>query len=70
MPYCVGTKNEFVVTWQMKTKFHSGVLGKLPPDPPDPPPWLACWASGLHPLSNSPADASALAARNWRRPSL
>ena len=71
MPYCVGTKNGFVVTWLTKTKFHSGVFGKLPPDPPDPPPpWLACCASGLHPLTNSPADASALAARNCRRPSL
>src|SRR3712207_7862986 len=65
MPYCVGTKNGFVVTWLMKTKLYSGVSGKLPPDPPDPPPpWLACCASGLHPLINSPAPASALAARN------
>src|SRR5215218_3564111 len=71
MPYCVGTKNGFVVTWLTKTKFHSGVFGKLPPDPPEPPPWLACCAaSRLHPASNSPADASALPARNCLRPSL
>ena len=37
MPYWVGTKNGFVVTWLTKTKFHSGVSGKLPPDPPPPP---------------------------------
>ena len=30
MPYCVGVKNGFVVTWLMNTKFHSGVSGKLP----------------------------------------
>src|SRR3712207_4640499 len=65
IPYCVGTKNGLVVTWLTNTKLYSGVSGKLPPDPPDPPPpWLACWASGLHPLINSPAPASALAARN------
>src|SRR5919107_2595483 len=70
MPYWVGTKKGFVVTWLTKTKFHSGVSGKLPPDPP-PPPWLACCAaSRLHPASNSPADASALPARNCLRPSL
>src|SRR5829696_10037352 len=70
MPYCVGTKNEFVVTWLTKTKFHSGVLGKLPPDPPDPA-WLACCAaSRLHPSSNNAADANALPARNCLRPSL
>src|SRR5579863_5419154 len=34
MPYCVGTKNGFVVTWLTKTKFHLGWLGKFPP-PPD-----------------------------------
>ncbi len=71
MPYCVGTKNGFVVTWLTNTKLYSGVSGKLPPDPPDPPPpWLACWASGLQLLSNNPAEASAPAARNCRRPSL
>src|SRR5215210_2311476 len=70
MPYWVGTKNGFVVTWLTKTKFHSGVFGKLPPDPP-PPPWLACCAaSRLHPASNNPAEASALPARNSLRPSL
>src|SRR5215204_1665804 len=70
MPYCVGTKNEFVVTWQTKTKFHSGVFGKLPPDPP-PPPWPACWAaSRLHPARSRPAALIAPAARNCRRPSL
>src|SRR5215210_4544705 len=70
MPYCVGTKNGFVVTWLTKTKFHSGVFGKLPPDPP-PPPWLACCAaSRLHPASSNAADASALPARNCLRPSL
>src|SRR5215216_1435898 len=70
MPYCVGTKNGLVVTWLTKTKFHSGVFGKLPPDPPDPP-WLACCAaSRRHPSSNNAADASALPARNCLRPSL
>src|ERR1700761_6469392 len=29
-PLRVGTKNEFVVTWLTNTKFHFGVLGKLP----------------------------------------
>src|SRR5215203_2939731 len=54
MPYWVGMKNGFVVTWLTKTKFHSGVSGKLPPDPPDPP-WLACCAaSRLQLASNSP----------------
>src|SRR5215208_5395955 len=38
MPYWVGMKNGFVVTWLTKTKFHSGVFGKLPPDPPEPHP--------------------------------
>src|SRR5207249_5394633 len=26
-PYCVGTKNGFVVTWLMKTNFHFGWFG-------------------------------------------
>src|SRR3954447_8811790 len=26
-PYCVGTKNGFVVTWLMNTNFHLGWLG-------------------------------------------
>ena len=26
-PYCVGTKNGFVVTWLTKTNFHFGCLG-------------------------------------------
>src|SRR3954469_12773448 len=29
-PYWVGVKNGFVVTWQTKTNFHFGVLGKSP----------------------------------------
>src|SRR5215468_9267483 len=29
-PYCVGVKNGLVVTWQTKTHFQFGVLGKLP----------------------------------------
>src|SRR5215831_13067234 len=32
-PYWVGVKNGFVVTWQTKTNFHAGVLGKLPTAP-------------------------------------
>ncbi len=27
IPYCVGTKNGFVVTWLTKTHFHFGVSG-------------------------------------------
>src|SRR5690242_7154057 len=27
IPYCVGTKNGFVVTWLMNTNFHLGWLG-------------------------------------------
>src|SRR5579884_1371033 len=30
MPYCVGTKKGFVVTWLTKTKFQVGCVGKLP----------------------------------------
>src|SRR5215207_8908627 len=30
MPYCVGTKNGFVVTWLTKTNLYFGVFGKLP----------------------------------------
>ena len=30
IPYWVGTKNGFVVTWLTKTHFHLGVSGKLP----------------------------------------
>ena len=37
-PYCVGTKNGFVVTWLTNTKSHAGVSGKLPWAPPPPPP--------------------------------
>src|SRR5215211_1858296 len=33
MPYLVGMKKGLVVTWLIKTKFHSGVSGKSPPDP-------------------------------------
>src|SRR5215211_2197473 len=69
MPYRVGTKKGLVVTWLIKTKFHSGVSGKLPPDPPPPPP-ACCAASRRHPASNNPAEASALPARNCLRPSL
>src|SRR5262249_61367421 len=32
-PYCVGTKNGFVVTWLTKANFHFGWLGELPPPP-------------------------------------
>ena len=30
MPYCVGEKNGFVVTWLTKTKFHSRRLREVP----------------------------------------
>src|SRR6266498_288551 len=30
-PYCVGTKNGFVVTWLTKTNFHGGNFPKTPP---------------------------------------
>src|SRR4051812_13479367 len=30
MPYCVGTKNGFVVTWLTKTNLYFGVFGKFP----------------------------------------
>jgi hypothetical protein len=30
MPYCVGTKNGFVVTWQITTNFHLGCDGSVP----------------------------------------
>jgi hypothetical protein len=30
MPYCVGTKNGFVVTWQIETNFHLGCDGSVP----------------------------------------
>src|SRR3954468_13891087 len=30
MPYCVGTKNGFVVTWLTNTNLYLGVFGKLP----------------------------------------
>src|SRR4051812_8079418 len=37
-PYCVGVKNELVVTWLTKTNFHFGVFGKSPtPLPPTVP---------------------------------
>src|SRR5678815_2153343 len=29
IPYCVGTKNGFVVTWLTKTHFHLGVSGSV-----------------------------------------
>src|SRR5579884_1552966 len=35
MPYWVGTKKGFVVTWLTKTKFHWGCGGKLPSVLPD-----------------------------------
>src|SRR4051794_23451490 len=46
-PYCVGVKNEFVVTWQTKTNFHFGVFGKLPAAP----------AAAGSPLSSEPEQA-------------
>src|SRR3954467_8143356 len=33
MPYCVGVKNGFVVTWLTKTNLYFGVAGKLPAPP-------------------------------------
>ena len=58
MPYWVGTKNGFVVTWLMKTKFHSGVSGKFPPTPPPPPPSSSAASSSSPPqLTRSPAAA-------------
>src|SRR5919197_5295948 len=33
MPYCVGVKNGFVVTWLTKTNLYLGVGGKLPAPP-------------------------------------
>src|SRR4051794_16574019 len=35
MPYCVGVKNGFVVTWLTKTNLYFGVGGKLPAPPLD-----------------------------------
>ena len=35
MPYCVGVKNGFVVTWLTKTNLYFGVAGKLPAPPVD-----------------------------------
>src|SRR6202167_6079182 len=36
MPYCVGTKNEFVVTWLTTTNLYDGCDPKMPEDPPPP----------------------------------
>src|SRR3954467_6918995 len=33
MPYCVGVKNGFVVTWLTNTNLYFGVTGKLPAPP-------------------------------------
>ena len=57
MPYWVGTKNGFVVTWLMKTKFHSGVSGKFPPTPPPPPPSSSAESSSPPQLTRRPAAA-------------
>ena len=75
MPYCVGVKNGLVVTWQMNTKFHSGVSGKLPGrrsrcgDPPAatrPAPL----AASIPPAAAIPAFRSTVR-REWRaRPSV
>ena len=55
-PYCVGTKNGFVVTWLTKTKLYSGVSGKLPAPAL---PLLAALSSSL----DLPHAASAVASR-------
>ena len=36
-PYCVGTKNGFVVTWLTNTNRYLGVFGKSPTPAPPPP---------------------------------
>jgi hypothetical protein len=62
IPYCVGTKNGFVVTWFTKTKFQSGVSGKRPTPLPPPPPAAAGSASlsaaSPPPLESSPVQAA------------
>ena len=69
MPYWVGTKNGFVVTWLTNTKFHSGVSGKLPWHRSPPPPPLPAASSSSSPpqLASNPAAAVAPIARSTSR---
>src|SRR6476620_9258166 len=43
-PYCVGTKNGFVVTWLTNTNLHFGWLGYAPLRPAAAEPANASWA--------------------------
>src|ERR687886_881930 len=54
-PYWVGVKNGLVVTWQTKTNFHFGVLGKLPI------PAAACFCCCPQAVSRADAASDALA---------
>src|SRR5258708_37351716 len=49
-PYCVGTKNGFVVTWLTNTNFHLGWDGKLP--------WPAPAVALLEQASRNPGTAA------------
>src|SRR6266516_4101738 len=55
-PFCVGTKNRFVVTWLLNQNCHAGVFGKFPAVS------LAAWAVLLEEVhAASRADAAAVA---------
>src|SRR6185436_8334614 len=53
-PYWVGVKNGLVVTWQTKTNFQAGVLGKLPTAP------ALVAGSLVHAVSRAEAASEAL----------
>src|ERR1700683_1353550 len=66
MPYCVGTKNEFVVTWLTTTNLYDGCEPKMPEEPP--PPLLALDEfDDPQALSKVPTEPAAMPVRAVRR---
>src|SRR5215471_1930297 len=66
MPYLVGTKNGFVVTWLTNVNFHLGWEGKLPCPPPVDE-VVPFEQASRNPGIVAPAAAQAAPRRSWRR---
>ena len=67
-PYCVGTKNGFVVTWLMRANFHFGCLGNTVASEPSDAPSAASAAISVGTDSAAPPTAMRFSSEARSRP--